>query len=705
MIGAVLALFAQLSAAQRFPQDCPTRLSSPAIVSRARIEPGSDVTFRAMAIPDTVYVGQQSEYQVAVFLGGEVRDRLRRNPTFFPPDMPGMLAYDLPIPAGDAPQRFANHRCYDVLVYRRAIFPLLPGRIAIPPAQLVYSLSLSLGFFSREESREVRTDSAVVVAVDLPLQGRPGDYAGAVGQLGISSTLDGRDARVGDPVMLTVRVEGKGNVKLFPRPALLVPWATLVATTERVRIDSASAPIRGVKEFDWLLTPQEPGTREVPAVRYPYFDPDLRRYQVAESPALTLAVTGASRASVAAGDPAHAEPALAIRARDRGPVPPPVHDHPLFWAAALLAPLPALARAWRGRRRSAPRRPPPAAVMRRSIARGEGAAPLRRAWLAALAGRLGLPVLDITEPRNLRRALLRAGVRPATADRARDLLLALDAAAYDRTGTVVAPGGADVAAAYDAVDAEAIAPARVSPPPGRVPPGAMLLFLLVLPALAMHAGPAATFAEGVQAYHRADYRAAVVSFARATDAEPRSVDAWANYGTAAWASADTIAATHGWARAVRLEPSAADVRDHLERVDVAGVRDPAFVPPVSSSSLAITALLLWWGGWIARARRGRLRGSETPVSASLLAAAAFLAAATALLVERTDPAHLAIVRASSPLTSTPESGGEQMARVEKGAVVRLAGQAGGYVRVSAAGEREGWIEGSRLLRMDAAAEP
>lgn len=702
MIGAALALFAQLTAAQHFPQDCPTPASAPAIVSRAVIAPGSDVSFRAMAIPDTVYVGQQSEYQVAVFLGGEVRDRLRRNPTFFPPDMPGMLAYDLPVPAGDAPQRFANHRCYDVLVYRRAIFPLLAGRIAIPPAQLVYSLSLSLGFFSREESREVRTDSAIVVAIDPPAEGRPADYTGAVGQLGISASLDGRDARVGDPVTLTVRVQGVGNVKLLPRPALTVPWATLVPTTERVRVDSASTQVRGVKEFDWLLTPQEPGTKAVPALRYPYFDPDLRRYEVAESPGLTLAVTGAPRASVAAGDQPRAEPALAIRARDRGPVPAPAHEHPLFWAAAILAPLPALAGAWRTRRRRAPRRPPPATVMRRSIARGEDPASLRRAWLAALSGRLGVPVLDVTEPRALRRALLRAGVRGATADRARDLLLALDAAAYDRTGTVPAPGGAQIAATYDAIDAEAIAPAGHGAR-GPAPGTAMVLLLLVLPALGIHGAPASRFAEGVDSYHHANYRAAAATFAQVTSAEPRSADAWANYGTASWASGDTIGATHGWARAVRLEPTAADVRDHLALVDVTSVRDPAFVPPVSSAALAVAALVLWWAGWLALAFRGRLRGGAAPIAASLLAAAAFLGAATALYVERTDPANLAIVRSSSPLTSTPESASEQVARVDKGAVVRLGGQSGGFVRVSGTGDRAGWIEGTRLLRMDAPA--
>jgi hypothetical protein len=313
-------------------------------------------------------------------------------------------------------------------------------------------------------------------------------------------------------------------------------------------------------------------------------------------------------------------------------------------------------------------------------------------------------VLDITEPRTLRRVLLRAGVREATADRARHLLHALDAAAYDRTGTVAAPGGAEVAATYDAVDAEAIAPpAFAARAPASRPP-APLLLLLVLPALAMHAAPATHFAEGVDAYRHAAYRDAVAAFAQVTEAEPRSADAWANYGTAAWANADTIGATHGWARAVRLEPGAADVRDHLDLIDVTTLRDPAFVPPVSSSTLAVAALLLWWAGWLALAFRARLRGGAGPLSASLLAAAAFLGAATALYVERTDPAQLAIVRSSSPLTSTPESGGEQVARVDRGAVVRLGGQAGAFVRVSGAGEREGWIEGTRLLRMDAAAE-
>jgi hypothetical protein len=123
----------------------------PSIVTRARVDTGLEVNFRAIASPETVFVGQQVNYEVAVFLNENVRDRLRRNPTFYPPDIQSMLAYDLPV-SGAPPRRRVGSRCFDALVYQRALFPLIAGKFVIPPSQLVYALSTSAGFFSREES-------------------------------------------------------------------------------------------------------------------------------------------------------------------------------------------------------------------------------------------------------------------------------------------------------------------------------------------------------------------------------------------------------------------------------------------------------------------------------------------------------------------------------------------------------------------------
>ncbi|MDQ3996572.1 MAG: BatD family protein, partial [Gemmatimonadota bacterium] len=311
----------------------------PTVVTRAQIDTSLDVNFRALALPETVYVGQQANYEVAVFLSETVRDRLRRNPTFFPPDMQSMLAYDLPVVKGDPPRRRVGRRCFDALVYQRAVFPLMAGRFVVPPAQLVYALSLTPSFFSREESHELRTDSAVIVAVEPPVAFRPADFTGAVGALRVAARVDTTAGRVGDPLTLSVRVEGTGNVKLFPRPTVTLPWGTLVPGEERVRVDTSARRIRGSKEFDWILTPHRAGELEVAPIRYTFFNPDGRRYETAVATPLRVSIASGG---TAAADTAATERALAIRTAYRGPLGRPLYARAEYWLLLAAAPLPAL---------------------------------------------------------------------------------------------------------------------------------------------------------------------------------------------------------------------------------------------------------------------------------------------------------------------------------------------------------------------------
>ena len=79
------------------------------VVARARIDTSATLNLRSVAAAETVFVGQQATYEVAVFLNQTVRDRLRRNPTFYPPEMQAMLAYDLPAP--DVSPRRRGSQC------------------------------------------------------------------------------------------------------------------------------------------------------------------------------------------------------------------------------------------------------------------------------------------------------------------------------------------------------------------------------------------------------------------------------------------------------------------------------------------------------------------------------------------------------------------------------------------------------------------
>ncbi|HEU4628210.1 MAG TPA: BatD family protein, partial [Gemmatimonadaceae bacterium] len=299
----------------------------PAVVTETPLDVRQGVNFHALVQPETVYVGQQANYQVGVFLDDDVRGRLRRNPEFVPPEMTGMLAYELPVTHGSVPK--AGRGRYEVHVFERAVFPLLPGVHDVPPARLSYSLPLSRSFFSREESYTLRSERVRVVALAPPLEGRPTDYDGAVASaLALDARVrDDSAARVGDPLLLTVRISGRGNVNLFPRPRLTLSWAQAVPADERVTLDSTSRVVTGAKEFDWLVTPRRAGRLVVPPIRYPYFDPYAERYVLAVTRPTTLDVAPGTLAALEAA-PAVA-PLLPVRRAFRGETPLPPSDEPL----------------------------------------------------------------------------------------------------------------------------------------------------------------------------------------------------------------------------------------------------------------------------------------------------------------------------------------------------------------------------------------
>jgi len=91
VIVALVAILAQLTAPQRGARELAPR-DTPAIVTRAQIDTSALVNFRVLVQPETVYVGQQANYQLGVFLDETVRDRMRSMEALAP-EMRSMMAY------------------------------------------------------------------------------------------------------------------------------------------------------------------------------------------------------------------------------------------------------------------------------------------------------------------------------------------------------------------------------------------------------------------------------------------------------------------------------------------------------------------------------------------------------------------------------------------------------------------------------------
>ena len=679
-----------------------SRESVPTVVARARIDTSLEVNFRALTLPETVFVGQQANYEVAVFLNQTVRDRLRRNPTFFPPDMQSMLAYDVPV-RGDPPRRQVGSHCFDALVYQRALFPLMPGRFSIPPAQLVYALPLSASFFSREETHELQTDSTVIVAVEPPTAGRPTEFGGAVGNLRVAAKLDTNASRVGDPLVLTLRVSGSGNVKLFPRPQIGVPWGTLVKGDERVRVDTMARKIAGSKEFDWVLTPRIAGELDVPPIRYTYFNPDSRRYEVT---ATNVERVHVSPGTLAAVDSARPETMLALRPRYRGVPSTPLHERPVFWAVLALLPVPVLSMGARDRRRRAvPRAVSDAArlaALPKDAAASRDPRAIRRAYTSALAERLDIDPESFSRPGGLTRSLRRRGVSTSVAVDAEQFLRQMDEAAFSVSGTLPASAAERAVELYRTIDVESLPRMR------GVGPALCIIGLLSLGVATANAHDAATaereFERGTIAYEKHEFVAAREAFTAAVAAEPRAPDAWADLGTASWAVSDTARSVAAWQRALRIEPLASDVRDRVELVHALPWRSAGYVPPVSPAALFDIAALLWCLAWGRAAFRGmRVNGSGFGGRelGTLAIVAAVIAVGGFALSDRLSGRHLGVIRQTASLSVEPRLSGDTGPTAIIGEVVHVTGRQGAWSRVILDDGREGWIENAGLIALDA----
>ncbi|HEX8724724.1 MAG TPA: hypothetical protein VF737_04970 [Gemmatimonadaceae bacterium] len=673
--------------------------ATPTVITRARIGTLGRYDARLTA-PETVYVGQQADYTVTVFLNAAVRNRLRRNPTFYPPDMQSMLAYDVP-GAGSEQHAGGASSCFDALVYRRALFPLQAGRLVIPPAQLTYSLPSGASFFSHEVSHELQTDSAVIVAVDPPAAGRPAEFDGAVGRFRLETRVAAAGGRVGDPLTVTVRVTGTGNVKLLPRPHLDVPWATAVPSDERVHVDSGAAPIGGTKAFDWILTPRIAGELDVPPATYAYFDPATRRYETTRSSAASVRI---APGTLAALDTSRQEPPLAVRTFYDGQTGAPLSSHPVFWLALALVPLPALRARWRDRRRGRGIRavtPIERVEAARTAATGPaGARMLRRAYVNALADRLGIEAEAFTTAGELRRTLRRAGVSVATAGDAEALLRALDAAAFSGAGAPAPDAGATAVALVRRIDGEAL--------PRRELPFRFIALALMLAVGAggtLHALQGATaadaFSGGVVAYQEHDFAGARDAFARVVAVAPRAADGWMNLGTVSWTMHDTVGAVLGWRRALGLQPLAGDARNRLGLVHGLRVSSPGYVPPIPVNALLLLMAACWLAASVAwHPSFARRRAWAHAWAGPLAGAAAVLGLGAIALGGRLAARDVAVVRTNTTLSTDPAFGADQGSTVVTGEMVRVLNQQGAWNRVRLDGGRQGWMPAMRLAPLD-----
>ena len=151
-----------------------------------------------------------------------------------------------------------------------------------------------------EKPLTLHTDGAVVKIKALPLQGRPANFSGAVGQFALSSEASTTSGATGDPLTLKINVTGQGNfgrVSMNGLPAS-ADWKSYKPSSKFEPGDSSGTT--GTKIFEQSIVPLKAGRQDIPAVSFSYFDPEKEAYVTKATQPIAVEIAANAAAAPAA---------------------------------------------------------------------------------------------------------------------------------------------------------------------------------------------------------------------------------------------------------------------------------------------------------------------------------------------------------------------------------------------------------------------
>jgi tetratricopeptide (TPR) repeat protein len=511
----------------------------------------------------------------------------------------------------------------------------------------------------------------------------------------------------GEAAVVTVELQGAGNVKALPPPELpRIPSLEVYPPSEEAELNVSAAGVRGWKRFSWVVVPREAGEVRLPGLEYPVFDPVTGEYQMLQAQLPPIQVDpGASNGAAAQGS--------GIRYLKTGPG----AGSRLAWvrstgfAAAQALPLLLVAGALVARRARKPERKLSRRALRRrrragvrelqSMAGNGGLEFLARAeafaadWVSA---RTGIHPRDAGQPD----ALVGAGLPRETAMRLRHVMDRLAAARF-----APVPPDPETRAALvrslervlEQIDREAPPLRRASARPAAA--GAVLLLVLASADAAFAqpldpdpAGRQADFASGVTHFDAGRYDEAARAFQRHLLSNGTDAAGWYNLATAYYRAGEPGRAVWAWLHSARLQPRDRDTRHNLRVAGATPELVSRATPPLAlrPEELLLLAALAWF---TAGAAAARFILSRQPASAIPAAAAVVLALVLAGLAFQASrgPGTLVALEAVQ-IRAGPNLQAETVADLAPGAGLAPVARRGPWARVRTLHGVDGWVDRS-----------
>ena len=176
---------------------------------------------------------------------------------------------------------------YNYVTWRKTVlYPQKSGKLVLAPLTLNVSVDVPTNrrdFFGnrvyQKTPKIVTAGKRTIKVRPLPLAGRPADFDGAVGQFDLNVRFNKTELKSSESFQATVKVSGRGNLKLFSLPTFNAPSSLEVYEPEhKERVKTNLLGMQGSIEDTYTVVPQYQGNYPIPSIGFSFFDPVKEEY-------------------------------------------------------------------------------------------------------------------------------------------------------------------------------------------------------------------------------------------------------------------------------------------------------------------------------------------------------------------------------------------------------------------------------------------
>ena len=187
---------------------------------------------------------------------------------------------------------FYKGEAYNEVTWRKTIlYPQKTGKLVIEPLALSLVLEIPTkrrDFFGntiyKQVSRSVNAGKRILNVKEFPLKDKPNNFSGAVGEFKLDFLINKKSLKALESFQSTVKVSGKGNLKLFELPKIQAPSSIELFEPEyKEEIKTTLSGMEGTIQNIYTMVPQAQGKYPIPSIEFNYFDPKKGTYKTLSS--------------------------------------------------------------------------------------------------------------------------------------------------------------------------------------------------------------------------------------------------------------------------------------------------------------------------------------------------------------------------------------------------------------------------------------